>query len=187
MADAIVNLALEHLVKITARTIEEQLVKEEVKKLQSNLEAIQAVLLDAEERQVKDKAVRRWLDQLKDTSYDMEDVLDKWNTEIMKLQVEGDLEDAPAPMQKIFEWEEGDYQNSILPCLASLSINYCGTLRVLPDGLLQGAKKLQHLEIFTSHLLEERYSKGTGEDWQKISHIPNIKFTDSYLQGGPLP
>ncbi|XP_044497268.1 putative disease resistance protein RGA4 isoform X3 [Mangifera indica] len=101
MADAIVNLALEHLVKITARTIEEQLVKEEVKKLQSNLEAIQAVLLDAEERQVKDKAVRRWLDQLKDTSYDMEDVLDKWNTEIMKLQVEGDLEDAPAPMQKV--------------------------------------------------------------------------------------
>ncbi|XP_044497266.1 putative disease resistance protein RGA3 isoform X1 [Mangifera indica] len=88
---------------------------------------------------------------------------------------------------QIFEWEEGDYQNSILPCLASLSINYCGTLRVLPDGLLQGAKKLQHLEIFTSHLLEERYSKGTGEDWQKISHIPNIKFTDSYLQGGPLP
>ncbi|XP_044496573.1 putative disease resistance protein RGA3 [Mangifera indica] len=106
MADAIINLALEQLVKITAQKIVEEVrlvgnVKKEVKKLQSNLEAIQAVLLDAEERQVKDdKAVRRWLDQLKDTSYDMEDVLDEWNTEIKKLQVEGDLEDAPAPKQK---------------------------------------------------------------------------------------
>ncbi|XP_044495811.1 putative disease resistance protein RGA4 [Mangifera indica] len=85
------------------------------------------------------------------------------------------------------EWEEWDYGNTILPCLASLSINYCGKLRALPDGLLQGAKNLQHLEIFDSDLLEERHRKGTGEDWQKISHIPNIEFTYSYLQGGPLP
>ncbi|XP_044496570.1 putative disease resistance protein RGA3 [Mangifera indica] len=107
MAEAIVILALEHLVQITAQKIEEEVrlvgdVKKKLKKLQSNLEAIQAVLHDAEERQVKDdKAVRRWLDQLKDTSYDMEDVLDEWNTEIIKLQLEGDLEDAPAPKRKV--------------------------------------------------------------------------------------
>ncbi|XP_044476111.1 putative disease resistance protein RGA3 [Mangifera indica] len=85
------------------------------------------------------------------------------------------------------EWEEWDYGNTILPCLASLSINFCPKLRALPDALLQGAKKLQHLEISYSDLLEERYRKGTGEDWQKISHIPNINFNDSYLQGGPFP
>ncbi|XP_044482035.1 disease resistance protein RGA2-like [Mangifera indica] len=105
MAEAIVNLVLEQLLQITTQKIGEEVslvgnVKIEVEKLRSNLRAIQAVLLDAEERQMKDKAVRRWLDQLKDTSYDMEDVLDEWNTEIMKLQVEGDLEDAPAPKQK---------------------------------------------------------------------------------------
>ncbi|XP_044482958.1 putative disease resistance protein RGA4 [Mangifera indica] len=87
----------------------------------------------------------------------------------------------------IIEWEEWDYGNTILPCLASLSISYCGKLRALPDGLLQGAKKLQHLEISESNLLEEHYRKGTEEDWQKISHIPNIRFNYSYLQGGPLP
>ncbi|XP_044495810.1 putative disease resistance protein RGA3 [Mangifera indica] len=85
------------------------------------------------------------------------------------------------------EWEEWDYGNTILPCLASLSIGNCGELRALPDGLLQGAKNLQNLEIYESDLLEERYRKGTGEDWQKISHIPNIQFADSYLQGVPLP
>ncbi|XP_044496569.1 putative disease resistance protein At3g14460 [Mangifera indica] len=87
----------------------------------------------------------------------------------------------------ISEWEEWDYGNTILPCLASLSIKYCRKLRALPDGLLQGAKNLQHLKIYKSDLLGERYRKGTGEDWQKISHIPNIKFNRSYLQGGPLP
>ncbi|XP_044495817.1 putative disease resistance protein RGA3 isoform X1 [Mangifera indica] len=88
---------------------------------------------------------------------------------------------------RISEWEEWDYGNTIMPCLASLSIILCKKLRALPDGLLQGAKKLQHLEIFGCDLLEKRYRKGTGEDWQKISHIPNIKFNCSYLQGGPLP
>ncbi|XP_031269826.1 putative disease resistance protein RGA3 [Pistacia vera] len=106
MADAIVNLALEQLVKIAAQKIEEEVrlvgdVKKEVKKLRRNLEAIQAVLLDAEERQVKEKPVKRWLDQLKDTSYDMEDVLDEWNTEITKLQVEGDLQNSLVPKQKV--------------------------------------------------------------------------------------
>ncbi|XP_044496571.1 putative disease resistance protein RGA3 [Mangifera indica] len=107
MAGAIVNPALGQPIQFSAEKIKEEVrlvgnVKKEVKQLQSNLEAIQAVLPDAEERQMKgDRAVRRWLDQLKDTSYDMEDVLDEWNTEITKLQVEGDLEDAPAPMLKV--------------------------------------------------------------------------------------
>ncbi|XP_044497262.1 putative disease resistance protein RGA3 [Mangifera indica] len=86
-----------------------------------------------------------------------------------------------------YKWEEWDYGNSILPCLTSLLIDRCPKLRALPDGLLQGAKNLQLLKIENSDLLEERYRKGTGEDWQKISHVPNIRFNLSYLQGGPLP
>ncbi|XP_044477498.1 putative disease resistance protein At3g14460 [Mangifera indica] len=87
----------------------------------------------------------------------------------------------------ISQCEEWDNGNTILPCLASLSVHFCPKLRALPDGLLQGAKKLQHLEIIQSDLLEECYRKGTGEDWKKISHIPDILFNHAYLQGGPLP
>ncbi|XP_044496577.1 putative disease resistance protein RGA3 [Mangifera indica] len=111
MADAIVNLVLEQLAKIAAHITTQKIgeevrlvgnVENEVEKLRSNLEAIQVVLLDAEERQMKgDRAVRRWLDKLKDISYDMEDVLDEWNTEIMRLQFEGELEHAHAPKQKL--------------------------------------------------------------------------------------
>ncbi|XP_031260888.1 putative disease resistance protein RGA3, partial [Pistacia vera] len=64
-------------------------VDNEVKSLRSNLEAIEAVLVDAEERQVKEKTVRLWLDRLKHASYDIEDVLDEWNYATLKQQIEG--------------------------------------------------------------------------------------------------
>ncbi|KAH9751756.1 hypothetical protein KPL71_014423 [Citrus sinensis] len=69
-------------------------VEHEVGKLTTNLQAIQAVLEDAEQRQMKqDNAVTFWLDQLRDASYDMEDVLDEWITETRKLQLDEDGDD----------------------------------------------------------------------------------------------
>ncbi|KAK9138915.1 hypothetical protein Sjap_009509 [Stephania japonica] len=51
-------------------------VKEEVKKLGTVLMGIQAVLQDAQRKQVEQLAVRHWLHQLKEVAYDAEDVLD---------------------------------------------------------------------------------------------------------------
>uniref|UniRef100_A0A6N2MM56 NB-ARC domain-containing protein n=1 Tax=Salix viminalis TaxID=40686 RepID=A0A6N2MM56_SALVM len=58
-------------------------VKKQVDKLKSNLTDIRSVLEDAERKQVKDKAIRVWLDKLKDVCYDMDDVLDEWSTAIL--------------------------------------------------------------------------------------------------------
>ncbi|KAK2654742.1 hypothetical protein Ddye_014598 [Dipteronia dyeriana] len=69
-------------------------------KLTSNFRAIQAVLVDAEQRQIKDKVVADWLDKLKDASYDVDDVLDEWNTAILKLQIEG-VENASIPEKNV--------------------------------------------------------------------------------------
>ncbi|KAK9159683.1 hypothetical protein Syun_006024 [Stephania yunnanensis] len=52
-------------------------VKGELKKLQAVLTHIHAVLQDAEEKQVKEKEVKVWLQELKQLSYDAEDVLDE--------------------------------------------------------------------------------------------------------------
>ena len=46
-------------------------------KLERSLSTIQDVLEDAEVRQVKEKALRGWLRQLKDVAYDADDVLDE--------------------------------------------------------------------------------------------------------------
>ena len=42
---------------------------------------IQAVLIDAEQKQIRDRAVKLWLDDLKALAYDIEDILDEFNTE----------------------------------------------------------------------------------------------------------
>ena len=46
------------------------------------------MLLDAEKRQVHEASVKRWFDRLKDVSYDMDDVLDEWNTIILKSKID---------------------------------------------------------------------------------------------------
>ncbi|BFG21427.1 hypothetical protein CerSpe_077010 [Prunus speciosa] len=93
MADALISVLLERLASTTYEYIEGGVklvlnVKEDVEKFTGTLRVIQAVLEDAEQRQVTEQAVKIWLDELKDVSYQMVDVLDEWNTDILKQQVE---------------------------------------------------------------------------------------------------
>ncbi|ONI35605.1 hypothetical protein PRUPE_1G545300 [Prunus persica] len=93
MADALISVLLERLASTTYEYIEGGVklvlnVKEDVETFTRTLRVIRAVLEDAEQRQVTDQAVKIWLDELKDISYQMVDVLDEWNTDILKQQVE---------------------------------------------------------------------------------------------------
>ncbi|PRQ50563.1 hypothetical protein RchiOBHm_Chr2g0134631 [Rosa chinensis] len=93
MAEALISVLLEQLASITRQQVQQQVklvvdVKKEVAKLTHNFQAIEAGLKDAEERQVKEASVKLWLDDLKDASNEMEDVLDDWNTEILRVQIE---------------------------------------------------------------------------------------------------
>ncbi|KAI5342030.1 hypothetical protein L3X38_009905 [Prunus dulcis] len=58
-------------------------------KWRDNLSAIVAVLNDAEEKQLIEHGVKLWLDELRDLAYDVDDVLDKFATKILKRQIEG--------------------------------------------------------------------------------------------------
>ncbi|KAK2654718.1 hypothetical protein Ddye_014574 [Dipteronia dyeriana] len=114
MADAIVSVVLEQLTSEIYKKLREEVrlvtgVRKEINKLTSNFEAIQDVLHDAEQKQVKERAVRGWLDKLKDASYDMDDVLDEWNTAILKLQ--GGEVDQNALVPKKKGWEEREKQH----------------------------------------------------------------------------
>jgi len=75
-------------------------VKKQVDKLKSNLIAIQSVLEDADRKQVKDEAVKGWLDKLKDACYDMDDVLDEWSTAILRWKME-EAEENTRSLQKM--------------------------------------------------------------------------------------
>ncbi|XP_011001363.1 PREDICTED: putative disease resistance protein RGA3 isoform X1 [Populus euphratica] len=65
---------------------------------------------------------------------------------------------------------------SIMPQLRQSTIRNCPLLRELPDYVL--AAPLQELHIRSCPNLRKRYEEEMGEDWQKISHIPNICFDD---------
>lgn len=45
---------------------------------------IQAVLRDAEEKKVKNKALKNWLAKLKDEAYDIEDISEEFNYEVLR-------------------------------------------------------------------------------------------------------
>ncbi|XP_050159594.1 putative disease resistance protein RGA3 [Malus sylvestris] len=93
MAEALISVLLEKLASVTYQYVGEEVklvlnAEKDVQEFEAKLKAIRAVLEDAELRQVKEKSVGKWLEDLTDVSYKMDNVLDEWNTEILKQQVE---------------------------------------------------------------------------------------------------
>ncbi|XP_047953775.1 putative disease resistance protein RGA1 [Salvia hispanica] len=60
-------------------------VDNEMKKLCSTLTTIQAVLEDAEDKQIQSKPIRDWLQKLTTLAYEIDDILDECNTHVSKL------------------------------------------------------------------------------------------------------
>nr|KJB70357.1 hypothetical protein B456_011G068700 [Gossypium raimondii] len=93
MTEAIVSAVFERLTSISLQVAENGVrlvvgVNEEVKKIGTTLCTIRAVLEDAEKRQVKEQAVKFWLDRLQNVAYDIEDLLDEWSTAVIRSKIE---------------------------------------------------------------------------------------------------
>ena len=93
MAEALlVSAVLNQLVSFTREQLQHEWslisgIEGKVEKLTSSLEAIRAVLVDAEKRQIKDDSVRNWLCRLKEVSFQIDAVLDEWNTAILRADI----------------------------------------------------------------------------------------------------
>ncbi|XVE55662.1 hypothetical protein DITRI_Ditri03aG0176500 [Diplodiscus trichospermus] len=61
--------------------------KKNINKLQEKLFIIQAVIEDAEERQLKDKKVKIWLSKLRHVAYDADDLLDEITTQVLRKEL----------------------------------------------------------------------------------------------------
>ncbi|GLT37662.1 hypothetical protein SLA2020_119660 [Shorea laevis] len=93
MSDALVSAILQQLTTIIYEEVKQEVklvtsVGKEIKSLESNFKSIHALLDDAEEKQMKDESIKIWLERLKEVCYDIEDVLDEWNTAPLKLQLD---------------------------------------------------------------------------------------------------
>ncbi|XP_059450861.1 putative disease resistance protein RGA3 [Corylus avellana] len=61
--------------------------KNELRKLGDTVSTIQAVLLDSEEKQAHNHAIKDWLRKLKDAMYDADDLLDDYSTQLLRRQL----------------------------------------------------------------------------------------------------
>ncbi|KAL4629231.1 hypothetical protein ACB092_05G293700, partial [Castanea dentata] len=115
MAEALLSLVTDLLKQLGSFAAQQALqelqllvgVDDELQNLQYNLKMVQAMLNKAEERRLRDDAVKLWYDKLEDAYYMMDDVLDTWKTAKMKLQIQKEEEgekaahsNAPGPLEK---------------------------------------------------------------------------------------
>nr|XP_029121832.1 putative disease resistance protein RGA3 [Elaeis guineensis] len=96
-------------------------VLEDLKKLERRLKRIQAVLHDAEEREIRDQAVQLWLEELKEEAYKAEDVLDEYHYEERRAQVE-------ARASRKRKRVEGDDEEEVSGSLSNIVVS-------IPDGM----------------------------------------------------
>jgi structure-specific endonuclease subunit SLX1 len=82
--------------------------------------------------------------------------------EILEIYSCNELESLPEQI-----WES-------LQSLRILQIRKCKGLRCLPEGI-RNLTSLENLTIERCPTLEERCKEGTGEDWDKIAHIPKLE------------
>ncbi|KAM3752315.1 hypothetical protein ACB098_03G008600 [Castanea mollissima] len=98
MAEGLVTDLINQLISVVVREAEQEIrlvvgVKKEIEKLKGNLRTVQAVLNDAEKKQVTDETVKVWLEKLNNVCYEIEDVVDEWNTELIKSAIQKGLEE----------------------------------------------------------------------------------------------
>ncbi|KAL7187991.1 hypothetical protein ACSBR1_037933 [Camellia fascicularis] len=72
-------------------------VESDMKKLSSTLSTIHDVLEDAEQKQLKDKAMQNWLKELNDVAYEADDILDECAFEALRCESEGQ---GPLPLSR---------------------------------------------------------------------------------------
>ncbi|XP_050159688.1 putative disease resistance protein RGA4 [Malus sylvestris] len=113
-------------------------------------------IVDSDETSLTSSSSTSFFPKLKQLSIDIMSALEEW-----EVGVEG--------------WNKEDSEISIMPCLSSLKISFCKGIKTLPDFLCK--TPLQDLSILECPMLSKRCEQSNGEEWPKISHIPNIKIS----------
>ncbi|KAL7122807.1 hypothetical protein ACP275_01G067100 [Erythranthe tilingii] len=114
MAEALLQLVLANL----STLIEDEFalitgVGEEMKKLSSTLSTVQAVVEDAEMKQIESKPIHDWLIKLNELMYEIDDLLDEYATETSKLKLKNSKLGRYTPNQILFRHKIGTRINEV--------------------------------------------------------------------------
>ncbi|KAM0005415.1 putative leucine-rich repeat domain superfamily [Helianthus debilis subsp. tardiflorus] len=113
------------------------------------------------------------------------------NLKVLKVLRCGGLISLPDNLPKLEDLELGHcYKLISLPCnlpsIRKMKFEYCDGLLSLPDEI-QSFKDLNKLDIRRCKHLRKRCEREKGEDWHKISHIPDLSIQAPFYREGWHP
>ncbi|XP_027063922.1 putative disease resistance protein RGA3 [Coffea arabica] len=155
MAELFVPKIIDELGDVVVKQLGEKInlvmgVEKEVANIKRKLETIQNVLHDAERRRLKEEPVGKWLEELEDITYEMDDVLDEWNIKIQKPKNEGTQQNArtqPALWSKV-----RSFIPSLCSCLKQLPVrsDIASKIKSISEKLELTLKEADEFKFITS-------------------------------------
>ena len=150
---------------------------ESLRKLRTTLLYIDAVLNDAEEKQIKNPAVKKWVNELKDTAYQAQDLLDEITTDASRHKLEAGLDMC---VSKVRSFNLTSLSSSYLGIEPKLE-EILGRLEFLAKerdilGLKEGSGEKPSRKWETTSVVEE--SSVYGRDDDKVSIIKLLQAND---------
>ncbi|CAN6693011.1 unnamed protein product [Malus baccata var. baccata] len=145
-----------------------------LEKLKVALPTLSAVLNDAEEKQISNLDVRKWLDELKHAVLDAEDLLDEIDTEALRCKVEGEdqTEKLTNKVRKFFSTSRSHFYQSMNDEIQGLLQRLNGFVQQKVALGLTGyvARKGSHRTPTTS-LIHEPCVYGRDGDKENLSKV----------------
>ncbi|KAL6328009.1 hypothetical protein AAG906_031353 [Vitis piasezkii] len=126
---------------------------------------IEAVLHDAENKQIREKAVKVWLDDLKSLAYDIEDVVDEFDTEAKQRSLTEGSQASTSKVRKLIPTFGALDPRAILINLRHLKID--GTkLERMPMEM----SRMKNLQTLTTFVVGKHTGSRVGE-LRDLSHL----------------
>ncbi|KAL2494425.1 putative disease resistance RPP13-like protein 1 [Forsythia ovata] len=134
----------------------------QLKKWRRTLLMIKAVLTDAENKQTRNEAVKEWLNDLEDLAYDLDDLVDKLNTEALQRKLMETDEESTSQVQKLFS----TFSNNFSDFISERGIN--SELQEINERLEDLAQQISMLSLVMN---VKGSSDKTGERLQLTSVV----------------
>ncbi|RWR74944.1 putative disease resistance protein RGA4 [Cinnamomum micranthum f. kanehirae] len=160
--DALVSFVVEELCSIAKDRLSSLFgVEKEVDELSNTFLDIQAVLEDAESHQVTNERVQRWLWELKEVAYEVQDILDEWVTDALVLKEENDETHHPKRMRFSFPSPFQSYKQVKLQYDIGKRIREI-TKRLSEISIKKNRFNLRELNTREVRLLPDKEERQTG-------------------------
>jgi len=143
-----------------------------LRKLKIALLSVNAVLEDAEEKQVTKPDVKDWLDELKDAVYDAEDILDEIATKALRCKLDAEFQSTASKVRKSISASFNPFVKEIEPRIREVldRLEYLAKQKDV-IGLREGVGGKPSERLPTTSLIEESGICGRDDDKEAIINL----------------